>query len=378
MALRNLRPNHSGAATHALVIGVGEYRHFSGGAGPINPTWGLRQLPGAAISAKHFVDWLEQHFHHPEAPLATIEYLISGPEGAALNSEEPLFARIQEAFDQWHARTSSDPQNIAMLYFCGHGVLMGVETALLASDFGNPASASLVRNAIHVEGTVQGMFSSRANRQCFIIDACRTTEEPLVKAMASPGTALATATTDQVRPASQPILFASGLTEAAYQMANEPSPFTSALIESLNGLGVDDVHGSYEPGECQVTTAFLLTGIKAAMKLNRRSRPFLEDQTATAAGRGSFDLHYPRSQVLVPFIVGCDPGTLNATATISVLRDGQVLQSRPPALEDLELRVAPDSYVAMASLPDRSARQRVLVTPPFREGRLRDFVPIPP
>jgi hypothetical protein len=144
-------------------------------------------------------------------------------------------------------------------------------------------------------------------------------------------------------------------------------------------MGADDINGSYAPGECVVDTASLLRGINGAMELDRRKRRFLKLQDATMGGGGSFILHYPQEQIQVPFIVGCEPEALNQQVTLLIQQHGAVLQQRDPADTDLELRVTPDSYEAIAKLPpERVARKKVLVTPPFREGRLRDFLPAAP
>jgi hypothetical protein len=372
MATLDLKPGHAGPATHALVIGVGTYRHLEGGIQPADNQWGLRQLPGASISAKRFVDWLRQSFHHPEAPLATIEHLITAPEGIALGSDEPTMDAIRRKFFRWKERASAHAENIAIFYFSGHGVLKGTETGLLAADFAEPEIASLMFNAIHVEETVQGMFSCRADRQCFIIDACRTTEEPLLGAMTRPGEALATASENDVRDIPQSVLFASGLNQSSYQLVNAVSPFTKALIESLDAMGADDNGGGYAPGQCAVDTSSLLKGIKASMYLDRRKCPFLKKQDATPGGGGSFILHYPREQIKVPFVVGCDPVALNGQATLLIRRNGVELLRQVRSDSDLQSLVEPAAYEVAAELPGKLARKQVLVTPPFREGRLRD------
>ena len=165
MPLIDLKPGHQGPATHALVIGVGAYRHLLGGyqAGPDH--WGLGQLPGAAHSAATFVKWLQERFHHVEAPLATIEHLITDGPGAALGSAEPTIQAISLAINAWRVRASSHPDNIAIFYFAGHGVLMGTETGLLAADFADPAFGNPMLQSIHVEKMVQGMLSCKARSE---------------------------------------------------------------------------------------------------------------------------------------------------------------------------------------------------------------------
>jgi hypothetical protein len=376
MTTYDVRPGHDGPGTHAFIIGVGEYPYLEGGVQESDRNWGLKQLPGAAISAANFLDWLRLRFHNPAAPLATIEHLITGPKGVALGSAVPTMAAIMDAFDSWFDRVSRSSDNITLFYFAGHGVLKGTETGLLASDFAKPRSRNLVRNVVHVEGTVQGMLSCRANKQCFIIDACRTMEEPLVGAMTIPGQALATALESDVRPIPQAVLFASGLNQAAYQNIVDASPFTKGLIQSLEGMGADDVGGGYSPGECAVDTASLQRGIEASMHLYRRGRPFIPPYQPTPGGGGSFVLHYPEEQIQVPLIVGCEPIDLNKDATLEIRQNGDPIRTRPPERGDLEHLVCPDAYEVRALLKDRKAQRTVLVTPPYREGRLKDFQPL--
>lgn len=376
MATIDLNSDPTKPATHALIIGVGEYRHLLGGVQPNAEDWGLGQLPGAAVSAGRFLDWMRANFRNPDAPLASIEHLITGAAGSKLSSEEPTMLSISTAFSRWKGRLSSHRDNIAVLYFAGHGILKGTETGLLAADFARPDNANIMSGAIHVEETVQGMFSCRADRQFFIIDACRTTEEPLLEMMTRPGLALASAKQSDVRTIAHPVIFASEINQASYQVGTS-SPFTNALIESLEGMGADDTNGGWGPGQCSVDTDSLLKGINAAMGLERRRRPFLYQQKATFGGSGSFIFHYPKGQISVPLIVGCDPTNLNASATLRILQNGLELHLRGPQVADLKHPVPPDSYWTTAELHTGStARQKVLVTPPYREVRFRDFIPI--
>lgn len=376
MATLDLKPGYTGIATHALIIGVGAYRHLEGGPQPAGEAWGLGQLPGAEISANQFLIWLRDRYHNPTAPLATIEHLITGPPGTTLGSEEPTMAAVEAAFDRWFARCSTNAENIALFYFAGHGLLKGSETGLLTADFAQPGTANLVRRAINVEETVFGSLSCRSDKQCFIIDACRTTEEPLLGVMTRPGSALATASEADARPLDQAVIFASGLNQTAYQRGNVISPFTKALIESLEGMGVDDISGGYAPGECVVDTSSLVKGIRAAMMLERREQPFLKAQDATMDGGGNFAIHHPRESIKVPLIVGCTPPNLNLEAELHVRQNGSPVVSQAAMETDLVavVPVVTDSYEAVGKLSSGAvASKRCLVTPPYREVRLSNF-----
>ncbi|HKJ55999.1 MAG TPA: caspase family protein, partial [Nitriliruptoraceae bacterium] len=143
----------NGARVHALVIGVGAYRHLNGGEGPLAAQpFGLGQLTSPPVSAAAFVDWIETTMRHPEAELGSVELLLS-PGSAMLDQgavevEVPTMENTRAAFDRWLARCDSNKDNVAVLYFSGHGIERESHMALLA-DFGVSATRPL-ENAVDV------------------------------------------------------------------------------------------------------------------------------------------------------------------------------------------------------------------------------------
>src|SRR6266850_4512990 len=77
--------NPEAPGAHALVIGVGQYPHLLGGdADIIEDPMGLRQLESPPVSAKVFTHWLipkvdpqQAQFSNPDAPLATVDLVLS-------------------------------------------------------------------------------------------------------------------------------------------------------------------------------------------------------------------------------------------------------------------------------------------------------------
>src|SRR4051812_28921685 len=68
----------AGAGTHALVVGVGAYRHMPGGVGPIaTANEGMGQLTSAPLSAREFAKWLATDFRHRTHPLRSLSLLVS-------------------------------------------------------------------------------------------------------------------------------------------------------------------------------------------------------------------------------------------------------------------------------------------------------------
>lgn len=369
MALLSLNLDPKRASTHAFVVGVGTYPHLDGGSTP-NTTLelGLGQLSSPPLSAQRFIRWLLEEFHNDKAPLATIEHLISAPhqvqdkQGKNQPSEEPTFANLETAYKRWIDRASENEDNIAIFYFCGHGMAKGAETALLAADFGNPAVARLTKNAIHLEDTVKGMFACKANQQCFFIDTCRTKDERLEKLMSSAGEPLGEASADDVRVVQQPVIFASSLTQRALAQDGAVSAFTQSLIEALDGMAADDdAQGSFAPGECVVKTELLCRAIRESLELQRLEKPWLGGPECTDGGGGSFHLHFPQRPVRVPLLMKCEPAEVETAVTLSITRDGSLISERTGASGPWLTWQEPSFYKLAATLANGQKEEKTLM-----------------
>jgi hypothetical protein len=137
--------------THVFIIGVGEYRSLIGGKGKVlEKTMGLKQLSSPPVSAEALASWFlgrqglshaQVGFHHPGAPLATMEMLLSPPQpytqpgGSEVLIDTASNYNIAQGFDRWVERAAANDNNIAVFYFCGHGV-MGTDAYLLPSILG--------------------------------------------------------------------------------------------------------------------------------------------------------------------------------------------------------------------------------------------------
>ncbi len=236
----------AGPGTHALIIGVGGYPHLEGGTGTLieDPLryGNLGQLASPPRSALAFRNCLYESAHSAwKAPLATIEVLISPTPGDPEPSRPGSAFRdasidgIQEAFDRWKDRCDSDPHNVAIFYFCGHG-LEGEEQILLASDFGRFPNNHF-RGAFTFDFTRKGFLQCLPETQCFFIDACRevapgvvvglsrVTAEPLIRPHAY---GLRRCKYDLTLQSSAPF-------ERAFAPVGEVSYFTTALTSALKG-----------------------------------------------------------------------------------------------------------------------------------------------
>lgn len=72
----------NGAATHAIVIGVGHYLDLPGGKSrkKFAGAGGMRQLKSPPQSAKAMAGWLIEEYKHPKKRLGSVSLLVSEPK----------------------------------------------------------------------------------------------------------------------------------------------------------------------------------------------------------------------------------------------------------------------------------------------------------
>jgi hypothetical protein len=132
-------------ATHAFVIGVGDYPYAKPEMGEKDELRIVRDLPSAADSAKLMCDWLIANKDKLAVPLGSIEVLISDvpggaaryvPRNPALN--QPIDRAdddtIRKAGAAWLKNIKNDPGSTALFYACGHGANNGTTPVLFHSD----------------------------------------------------------------------------------------------------------------------------------------------------------------------------------------------------------------------------------------------------
>src|ERR1051325_5790686 len=176
----------AGPGTHVLLIGVGKYTY---GKGPkASPVGGdLTQLTSPPLSARAMADWFIRHFNHASKPLASVAMLVSEPKrkpytpprAGALPVTPPAatLAHVRAATTRWATRLSSNRDNMAVFYFCGHGISKGQRAALLLDDFGLPDAE--FDGAIDLEILYSTMKNSPAIQQLYLLDCCRTDADNL-------------------------------------------------------------------------------------------------------------------------------------------------------------------------------------------------------
>ncbi|MGL5396613.1 hypothetical protein [Aeromonas veronii] len=240
-----------GPGTHVFIIGVGDYPHFKDGSGKQSVNHrGMGQITSPPVSAMEMLRWVDSTLNNPDAPLKSIEVLVSQVGQAQYADSDGLTQLIDPAtWDNyeasvlaWKQRADSCPDNIAIFYFCGHGMGDGVNTHLLMADAGK--SAKLLRHAAHVGALRLAMGDCAALKQLYLIDACRTVDLAVVMDPHDPSqSGLPEPNILQVFRGENPVLFSARLGEQAFGAPGQVSIFTRALLDGLNRCAVFQPHG---------------------------------------------------------------------------------------------------------------------------------------
>ncbi|WP_339430486.1 caspase family protein [Pseudomonas sp. EA_65y_Pfl2_P78] len=235
-----------GPGTHVFIIGVGDYPYLKDGSGRTSPDHReMGQLTSPPVSAMAMLNWVDTTLYNPDAPLKSIEVLISqvgqaeytDADGLSQQIDPATWGNYEASVQAWKTRASSDPKNVAIFYFCGHGLGNGVNTYLLTEDAGH--TANLLRDAFQVNALRLSMRDCRALNQLYLIDACRTLDLAVVldpNDISQSGLQRPTVLT--VFKGTNPVLYAAQMDKQAYGAPGQVSIFTAALLDGLNRCAV--------------------------------------------------------------------------------------------------------------------------------------------
>lgn len=320
------------AETVALIVGVAEYS---------DPE--LR-LSSPVHSAHALSAWLKAQLHNPAAPLGSLELLLS-----------PTYAALEAAIGAWFTRAHADPNNVALFYFCGHG-LMRTGALLLAADFDRNALNPYAR-ALDFEKLVLGMGRCQASVQCFFVDACRRSNLQLRdEADLTAGVPIAPRLRDPPRSDSL-VLYSSAPLEQASGAPNGPSRFTEALLDALGGLGSRKRAGRWE-----VSTSTLGDAVRRL--LERRSAG-AQKAIPHGSPQGAV-LHVLADRPQVPLRIIITPATRSAALRLVRTGTDAVVAERPMRSGPWDIEVGAALYDLEARLIGKRVirRDEIYVLPP--------------
>ncbi len=363
--------------THAIIIGVGHYAHLPGGEGePTSKDGGLSQLSSPPASARKFCDWLLDEFNHPDKDLATISLLLSEPGGNVSYDHPNLhklddipgsavppvasITNVKKAIREWKQFGDRNEKNLMLFFFCGHGVSQGLEgITLLLSDYGE-AEDFPMEGAIDFLNFYQGMQQCKASYQCYFVDACRVVSDIATR---TTETGNAIIQNDRNRPFDSEfnlaVFYSTIGGEKAYGRKNKPSYFTEELIKGLDGKGS---HNRIADGRWRVETHELNAAIHHGLSLrgDKIKNPI--------AYMSQYEIHFPKSEPIIPVTVFCDPKQDNENAYLSVSGGDSFSDERAPCADDWELNLPHGRYDFVAKVDTRRGdREGEYVFPPYRE-----------
>ena len=250
--------------THVLLVGVGDYPYLKDGddAKPFEMAMGMGQLSSPPLSVHALATWFMDAgtgFHNPDRPLRSMQVLcsadapvlINGKDGAPHAVDRARMPAVKQAAIDWMDRAGRNPENLAVFFFCGHGLAFGeAENSLLLEDFGGNV-ANPMADAIAFDSMRLGVLRHcAAKHQIHLVDACRTppTKDFLdTYGSGATGDPIAAAgLSRKLRDKIAPVYFATGLASAAYGLNGQPSLFTQGLLQSMRGPASRDKDDHWE------------------------------------------------------------------------------------------------------------------------------------
>ena len=363
-----------GPGTHAIVVGVGGYNHLRGGISDrklerATRYGNLGQLTSPPRSAGEFARFLESCAADWVPPLATVDLLIStapsdsDPLGNGGDYERATRSAIQAAFDCWWDRCDAFSGNVAIFYFCGHG-MQATNQVLLASDFG--ATGNPWAQAFNLNKTRQAFHANQARTQVFLIDACREITTSNVEVPSPSAPPLREPEVRQPENCEHDLTIqATSRTEKAYGNEGEVSYFTQAVLRALDGGAAKK-----ENGKWWVRTDRIASTIGDMVKLVGATdqRPVVSTSTPIRLRRLDF---IPE----VTFEFGCLPDEATGVAELMYQELPRGAPTRRPGRGPSLWRVVVPAalYQIEARFPDRSfmdAEDGISVEPPVITERL--------
>lgn len=312
---------------HALVVGIGHYRHLSGGLGDetdLHDVGHYAQLTAPPHSARMMAHFLFDTYHEdPEHPLRSLSMLIAEKEPQPYKHllvpdcdiADATIANLRGAIRGWKHRGDRHEDNLLLLYICCHGISAGIQHTLLASDFAK-GGEDLFARAIDLTELHRGMGSCKAKAQVYFIDACRVMQAKLLRAEYK-GDPIISAD-GAVAPRSSPIFRSSLSGDATWSLKDQPSPFAQSIEKAFRG-------GAWrrERGRWFVCSTSLKIAMEDQIKrvfwnFPKISSKIDRDNDVTIA------LKYPEAgeEPLVPVDVLCAPDAANRTVRLKLERAG--------------------------------------------------------
>jgi Caspase domain len=361
--------------THVFIVAVGNYPHLSGGSDEKQQIYSglesLGQLSSPAVSAEAFYNTIIslQQENSWIKPLGSIELLVSPAVGSppvfqALVTERASLANIKRCYREWSGRCNAHNDNVALFFFCGHG-LEKIEHFLLPDDFGqDPADPWSGYFAFDM--TRRAFNKCKASTQIFLVDACRQITSDMLM-LDLPYNPLDTPSLLASECLYNLTIKASAANEAAYSDKNSPSYFTKAMINAFTGHAATSSKGQWPVQLSTIASNMnrFLKHVKASEGYKQRCISYISDSTEI--------LLFP-TPPHVDLTVYCDPDEALPFAELSCTNmNTKVTTQRPPQPAPWMVQVPAGIYqlsAAFANPPYQNGQSTISVIPPSVEEKL--------
>ncbi|MGW4646382.1 caspase family protein [Kitasatospora sp. NPDC004289] len=378
----------SGAQLHVLAIGVGHYPYCGSAVRDDEDDTGreiveLTSAPAGALAvADWFTDLAERDARRGPGlvpvPVASVELAVSA-DGPVVRGgkevERATFDGVAAAFDRWHRRCSN-PDAIALFYYCGHGLAVDwTQQVLLLEDF-NEVPHRRFAGAVDFQRTYEGMANSPARSQVYLLDTCRTRWRGTGPAARTDARALAEPRSDRKPPprTSAPVIHATGFGAAAFGPPGRPSHFAEALCDAVGGLAADNRSAD---GVWRVHVDDLGGRVRELVdwRLQGDDQP-RQEVTVTGQSGGGGVLRVPEVLPPVPFQLGSAPPEAVDTAVLTLTDSatGLTTARRERAPGHWRGYASPAVYDLHATFPDgdwTDGSAKAYCIPPVCHGEVR-------
>lgn len=298
MSLLHDRRGHHGAVAgvHALIVGVGAYPHLRDGTSPVGDPWDMGQLTSTASSAYKVYEWLLKADSEGRllAPLATCRVLLSPSPAEARLAGVGSAASVQNLAKEataWRDDCKTSRDNVAFLYFAGHGVQRTTEDAVLClEEFREPGFGTLF-HSVSLANIVGGMapapgFEDIARSQFYFVDACRVRPDKFSEFERMGTTDVFDVALAAKDDRCSPIFYAAISNQPALADASSQTLFSRAILDCLDGEAGDSLGEDSNTGLAQWgITVNSLNEQLSSYKIDQLNREFQAQQTYAPGGQ---------------------------------------------------------------------------------------------
>jgi hypothetical protein len=296
-------PSDATPGTHVLIIGVGYYQHLRGGAAPRHHL-GLSVLESPPESALQIARWFAGQtpsgagMYNPKAPLKTMNILIAAREparfehnGVSQEIERPTHENVTRAFDSWLAEVEKHPENVGVIYFCGHGIMgSGPEHILLLDDHGSDTKRPFNTGSFDITSTLRALSRTVECPLFIFIDACRTYEHTLGSKIGSlPHPLLGDGASSANINLGTLVFESADENTQAFGQVDGISLFTKALLQALEGF-CGTWHAEQEAW--QINSSALVHSVPKLLELISKERGYpMQSCSSHPSGKVDISLH---------------------------------------------------------------------------------------